>query len=449
MAAITRDLAAFVHDTGWADMPPEVRHAGTRSFLNFLGCAFGGAGEEAVVIAAGLADAVSGPRDTTAIGRLDRLDRLNATAVNCQSATAMAFDDTHLAAIVHPTCTVGAAALALAESRPVSGGDFLAAVIHGIELQCRLAVGLFVPPAEREFGWYMTGVVGGIGTAATAARLLGLDAAQTMHALAIAAVRGGGFRQALPNMCVGYVPAEAARAGLAAALLAQRGFTGSPEVFEGANGYGQVFARKANLAAAIDGFGTRWETLANTCKPYPCGLVSHPVIDACLAIARDHHVDPAAVTRVDVQVSPTAFTLGNRPAPTAAHDARVSIQYWAAVSLARRAAGLAEIAEPVVHDPLVAALRQRVALRADPALAEDAARVAVRLADGAVVDRHVEHCTGSLQNPMSDLQLDAKFLEQVAPVLGEARARRLVALCRRLPDLADAGEIARQARVGD
>lgn len=449
MTATTTDLAAFVRDTGWEAMPAEVCHAGTRSFLNFLGCAFGGASEEAVGIAASLADTYSGPRDTTVIGRQERLDPLGAASVNCQSATAMAFDDTHLAAIVHPTCTVGAGALALAERRAVPGADFLAAVIHGIELQCRLAIALFVPPAEREFGWYMTGVVGGIGTAAACARLLGLDAAATMHALGIAAVRAGGFRQALPNMCVGYVPAETARAGFAAALLAERGFTCSPEVFEGANGFGQVFARKPNLAAATEGLGARWEVLRNTCKPYPCGLVSHPVIDACLAIARDHAVAPADVRGIDVRVSPTSYTLGNRPAPTGAHDARVSIQYWAATALARRAAGLAEITDETVRDPALAALRGWVELRPDAALAEDAARVAVRLADGTVHAREVEHCSGSIDNPLSDAQLEAKFIGQVAPALGAERAAHLAALCWSLPDLADAGEVARQSRIAE
>jgi len=369
--------------------------------------------------------------------------------VNCQSATALAYDDSYLAVIVHPTCTVGAGVLALAETRGATGAALVAAVVHGIEIQCRLALALSAPPAEGEFGWYMTGVVGGIGVAAAAARLLGLDRARTAHALAIAALRGGGFRQALPNMCVGYVPAEAARAGLAAALLAGRGFTGSPEVFEGPDGFAQVFSHGARLAAATEGLGRRWEVLANTFKPYPCGLVSHPVIDACLALARRHEIDPDAVRGIAVHVSPTAFRLGNRPAPRGAHDARVSIQYWAAVALARRAAGLAEIDAALIRDPALAALRARVDLRADAALTETAARVGVRLADGTVHAEHVEHCTGSLGKPMTDTELDAKFMAQVAPALGPARAARLAGLCRALEDLPDAGEIARQARLPD
>ena len=439
-------LASFVCDTSDASFPSDVKRAGTRSFLNFVGCAFGGADEEAVAIAAALADALSGPRTCTLIGHRERIDPLGATAINCQSATAMAFDDSYLAAIVHPTCTVGAAALALAETRPVSGAELLTAVILGIELECRLAAALAAPPAEGAFAWYLTGVVGGVGTAATAARLLRLDARQTMHALAIAAVRSGGLRQALPNMCVSYVPGEAARAGLAAAMLAERGMTGSAEAFEGAGGFAEAFSRKANTGAATSGLGVGWECLDNTFKPYPCGLVSHPVIDACLALAHRHDIDPAAIRDIDVHVSPNSYRLGNRPAPSGPHDARVSIQYWASVALLRRAAGLAEIAGPLVQDAALAALRAKVSLQPDVGLAEDAARVAVRMRDGTVHAADIEHCTGSRHNPMNDARLEEKFLGQVVPALGADRATDLASLCWKIADLSDAGAIASRLR---
>ncbi len=448
MAGLTRTLAEFVSGTANSAIPADVRHEGVRSFVNFLGCAFGGTHQEASAIAFALSDEFSGPRTATVIGRHERLDPLNATLANSIAASAQAFDDTHFATVVHPTCTVGPAALALAEGQRIPGNDFLTALILGIDVQCRLARSIFLPPAEREFGWYMTSVVGGIGAAATAASLLNLDTEQTAHALAIAAVRSGGFRQALSNMCVGYAPAAAARDGVSAALLARKGFTCSEQAFEGVNGFGQVFAHAANLPAATESLGTQWEILGNSYKPYPSGFVTHPAIDGCLAIAGEVGPDPDTIRRVVVRVSPMTQRLVDRPNPATSYEARVSVQYWAAAALLHRAAGLDQITDAAMTDSALAALRAKVESTAEDGIRDDEAYVSVELADGSVHSRHVEHCIGGPANPMTDEQLSDKFMAQVLPLLGTARAADLLERCWNLPDSGDAGEIARLSGLG-
>ena len=147
---------------------------------------------------------------------------------------------------------------------PVSGQALLEAFTLGIEIQCRLGVALLVPPADAQLGWYATGVAGGVSAAAASARLLGLSAEQTRWAIGLAANQASGFRQTHGSMCTSFVPAHAARCGLQAALMAERGFTSSDAALEGANGYFDVFSKRANPGAAIAGLDRVWHVLSIT-----------------------------------------------------------------------------------------------------------------------------------------------------------------------------------------
>ena len=214
------------------------------------------------------------------LGRRQRLDVAHAAFINCLSSSLHAFDDTHLACIAHPTGPVAAACLAIAEQQPVSGPQFLHALLLGMEVQCRMGCLLMEPPGDCSVSWTMTGLVGGIGAAAALARLLPLDEAQLVSALGIAATQAAGFREGVGSMTRDLPMAQAARSGVEAALLAQQGFTSSIHALDGARGFARVFATTPNLDAATRELGRRYEFMNNTYKPYPCGIVIHPIIDA-------------------------------------------------------------------------------------------------------------------------------------------------------------------------
>jgi 2-methylcitrate dehydratase PrpD len=443
MPTTTYELADFVVRTRFADLPAAVRREGPRTFLNWVGCALGGCRHEAVAIAVAAAEEFSGEKRATVLGRGRLLDALNAAFVNCLASSAYAFDDTHLETVTHPTGPVAAVLLALAERACLTGEAFLTALVLGIEMTCRLSTALLVPPARGQVGWYITGVTGGIGAALAAAKVLGLDLQRTIWALGLAAAQAAGFRQTHATMSTGFVPAHAARCGLQAALLAARGFTCSDRILEGPHGFATVFAEAAHLAAATDGLGTRWETLANTYKPYPCGIVIHPVIDACLQLVQEIALPPDAIMRVRLGVHPLCLTLCDRPAPTGGQDAQVSLQHWTAAVLVRRAAGLAEGTNACVRDPAVLAVRARIAAAPDASVGRDGAVVRLELADGRVVEKRVEHCVGSLTRPMTDAELEAKFMGQALQVLPDAAAGALRDLCWRLEALDNVAAIAR------
>lgn len=425
--AITSDFADFALQTGYSTLPADVRQEAVRAWVNFVGGCLGGSGHDAVARTMRATLAASGAGPCRVIGREERFGPLEAARLNCQASAAHAFDDTHLATVTHPAGPIAAALFAEAERRTVDGETFLAALTVGIEIACRAAAMLTQPPARPHVGWYMTSVACPLGAAAGVARLIGLDAGQTRQAFGIAANRAAGFRHTHGSMCTSLMPAEASVAGYWAALLAAEGVTSSDAAIEGRLGFAEAFAPGPHLEHAVDGLGVRWEMLSNMPKPYPSGIVIHPIIDACLAIAARPDFEADGVQRIEITVNPMCLTLTDRPAPATAQMAQVSLQHWAAASLVRRAAGVPEGREDVVHDPAVQRLGACVQTAADPNLGTDAARVRITLTNGAVVEELVEHATGSLARPMSDLEIDAKFLGQARLAVSPSDAEDLLA----------------------
>ena len=439
MTGITRELARYAAATTLDDIPAPVRREGVRAFHNWLGCAFSGARETPMLAALAAIREMDMPAQASVLGHDLRVDVQHAALLNCMASSLNAFDDTHLASVIHPTGPVAAAALALAERRKTSGAEFLLALILGMEIECRMANVLTAPPAKGNVGFYMTGIVGGIGAAIACGKLLGLDQQQMAMALGIAASHASGFREAHATMGLGYVPGHASRTGLFAALLAAKGFTNSPTALEGVKGFAHVFADPPNLPAATAGLGTDFEVMRNAYKPYPCGIVIHPQIDACLEIAGTPGFDPHAIERVELIVEPLTLTLCDRPEPENAMQAVVSLYHWAAAALLHRRAGLDEGVDAMVRDPDMIALRRRIKATPDATLAREEAKAVVYLKDGQRLAAHVPQCRGSLARPMTETELQEKFLAQASRTIPLAKAEKLAALCWNLPALADVG----------
>ncbi|MBT6273514.1 MAG: MmgE/PrpD family protein [Chromatiales bacterium] len=422
--SLTAELSRFVLRTN--PMPSDMRNVGIRSLLNIIGCAFGGAHHEATECAYSVAREFAGAPTTTLIGRGKMVDALTGAYLNGLAASAHAFDDTHLATVVHPAAPVASALFALADRSALSGEAFLDAFIIGMELECRLAAGLLLEPARGQWGWYASGITGAIGAAGACARVLGLAEQNTQWAIGIAANQASGFRQTHGSMCTSFIPAHAARCGLHSALLAANGFTASGAALEGANGYLDVFTHAPHAAAITGGLGTDWEVAANTFKPYPCGIVIHPVLDACIDIATDPGFDISKVADVTLEVDPLCLTLCDNPVPSDSQQAQVSVQHWAAAALMHGRAGLAEGGNECVRDPGVIEVRNHVKATANHQVGRAGAMVTVTLDSGEQRTARVSDCIGSAARPMNDAQLDAKFAAQAAPLIGEETTATLI-----------------------
>jgi len=446
MDDITSRLVEYVTSTRPADLPDAVRREARRSLFNIIGCMFGGARHETVELTDRALAPFAGPPHATLVGRGRKTDALHAALINCLASSIYSFDDTHEQAVVHPSGPVASAALAIAERRPAAGPDFLTAFALGLELECRLCKAVSVPPAKGSIAWSGTGISGGIGAAVAAGRLLRLDEARLRHAIGIALSQAAGFRAMHGTMSTALMPAHAAQTGLRAALLAAEGFTSSPAPLEGRYGYLSVFAEHPDVDTLVGALGERFELLRNTYKPYPCGIVIHPIIDACLELRRMHAPAPERIARVAVQASPGAMALCNRPHPRDEMQAHVSLHHWAAVALIRGTARIQDMdTDSAVLDPALMAFQDKVEATLDPSVAADAAVVKLTMADGTQHIARVEHCIGSASRPMSNAQLEDKFIGQAEPVIGTARTRALVAKSWEVETLADVGDLARAA----
>jgi 2-methylcitrate dehydratase PrpD len=414
--------------------------------FNIIGCTIGGSQHELVDLADRTLGGFAGPPQATLFGRGRRADVLHAALINGLASSIYSFDDTHETAVVHPSGPVAAAVLALAEHRPVSGTDLLTAFALGVELTCRLCLSVTVPPAKGSIAWSGTGIAAGIGSAVAAGKLLGLDVPRMRTAIGIALSEASGFRAMHGTATTSLMPAHAGQTGLRAALLAEAGFTASQEALEGHYGFLTVFCEEPDLDALAGGLGERFELLRNTYKPYPCGIVIHPIIDACLQLRREQHLDPARIGAVAIQASPGAMALCNRRNPKDELQAHVSLHHWTAVAFIRGTARIQDMdTETAVRDPALMAFQDRVEATLDPSLAADAAVVVVTMEDGAIHQCRITHGIGSASNPMSDAELERKFLDLAEPVVGRGRAQALAQQSWGIAGLADAGTLSRAA----
>lgn len=443
---VTKILAEWIHGSSYDSLPENVRREGVRSFLNWVGVAIGGSHHETVDIAVSALQPFSGPPQASLFGRTERFDIMNAAFLNGVASHIFDFDDTHLKTIIHPAGPVASAILAYGEMKPVSGKDFLDALVVGIEVECR--IGNMVYPNHYDAGWHITGTCGPFGSAAAAAKLMGLTVEQTVFALGLAASQPVGLRESFGSMNKSFNPGRAAANGLFAAILAAKGFTSSEQMIEVRRGWAQTISTKQDWSQITDGLGTRYESALNTYKPFACGIVMHPTIDAAIQIRDEDHVKPEDIRSVNLKVHPLVVELTGKTAPRTGLEGKFSIYHAAAVAFVEGAGGEKQFSDKAVNDPRVVALRQKVHPVVTPGVDPAQVDMTVTLNDGRTIHRHIVHAIGSVEKPMTDAQLDAKFRDLADGVLPAAQADRVLQMCRSLPDLKDAGEVGRAGMQG-
>ena len=439
---VTQSLADFVasHPSrGWSDA---VEHEAHRTFLNWLGCAVGAARHEAADAALAAVRMLDPASQATVLGRRDRVDMASAALVNGISSHTFDFDDTHLKTIIHPAGPVASAVLALAEYTGARGRVVVDALVLGIDVSCRVGNAMY--PDHYDRGWHITGSTGMLGAAAGCARLLGLDAGRTAMALGIAASQPVGMREQFGTMTKPLHPGAAARAGLMAALMAQHGYTASPRALEAPRGMMQTVSLKCDWREITEELGERFEISFNSYKPFACGIVIHPAIDACVQL-REQGVKAEQVERIELKVHSLVLELTGKKEPADGLQAKFSVYHGCAAGLTFGRAAEDEFSDQVVNRPDVVALRRKVVATVDDAIDEASADVTAVLSGGRRVHVFIEHAIGSLHRPMSDAQLTAKFHGLADPVLGGPATQRLVAACRALGTAPDVRALAAMA----
>lgn len=436
---VTRTLAHYIVTAQPGDLPEPVRKEATRTFFNWVGCAVGGSRHETVDKAVAALTPFCGPPQASVLGRTERLDILHAALMTGISSHIFDYDDTHLKTIIHPAGPVASAILALSQYRPVAGADFLNALVLGIETECR--IGNAVYPEHYAAGWHITGTCGVFGSAAACGRLLGLDEERMCWALGIAGSQPVGLKISFGTMTKSFNPGRAAQNGLVSALLAQQGYTAPDNVLEGKDGWGQALSTKRDWREVTEGLGQRYETLLNTYKPFACGIVTHPAIDAAIQLRNENKLTADQIESISLRVNPLVLSLTGKTEPKTGLEGKFSVYHTVAVAIIQGAAGEKQFSDAVVRDPEVVALRRRVTTQVDPAMPPEKVDMTIKLKDGRVLTKHIEHAIGSVENPMTDQMLETKFADLADGVLPRDQVRKLMDLCWQVATLPDVGQI--------
>lgn len=351
--------------------------------------------------------------------------------INGAASHSVEFDDIFKDAVYHPGCPTIAAALAVAEDRGASGEALLRAIVVGYEISTR--IGAAVQPSHYTY-FHTTGTAGVFGGAAAAATLLAPgDASVLAHALATAGTFASGLQQAFrsDSMTKPLHAGHAAQVGVLAAQGAAEGVTGALDLLEGEAGFGAALSDGADWSVATDGLGSRYHVTQVTFKNHGCCGHAFAAIDAVLAL-RAQGLAPGNAAKIRIEGYRATLDVAGHPRPRSAAEAKFSTPYVAAHALVHGSVRLEAFSPSRLGDPAIRNLMERIELVEDPALTaafpgQRAARVIATTLDGRTLAHFAPCRKGDPEAPLTDAELDDKFLELAGPVAGEARARALLA----------------------
>ena len=439
----TSTIAEFVAKSRWENCPAEAVEAARRAILDCLGVMLAGSIEPAARIVTGIARAEGGAPLATVVGASLRTGAVWAALANGTAAHALDFDDTNFAMMGHPSAPVLSAALAAGELALADGRALVHAFLLGFEVETAMAE--VMNPPHYEKGFHATGTLGTMGAAAAAARVLGLDAAQTRTALAIAASQASGLKENFGSMTKPFHAGHAARSGVLSALLAREGFTASEQAIEGPQGYFAVLGAGKREERALESLGAPWKILKTgvAVKPYPSCACTHSIIDSALELRRTYKITPEQVAEVTVGVNAAVPRILIHSNPRSGLEAKFSGEFSAAAALCEGRVGIATFRDDKTDDPVIRGLMKRVRVVVDPAIPGDLehhvwARVTVRLRDGREVAIAPRAVPGHPGLPLSMDQLREKFRDCARIVLPEDRVesvRQMVEGLDGCPDL--------------
>ena len=423
---LTKALCGHLAAAQFGELSPKAVSEARRGVLDWIGCALAGSSHKTITTLLSVLQDISGRPQATVFGRKLRLGLLEAPLANGQMGHVLDYDDTHMGGVVlHTSSPVLAALFALTERNPVSGAEFMLAYAVGFEAGVRSGR---TAPGHHKGGWHLTGTLGSIAAGVACGKLLKLDRQKLTYAMGIAATQAGGMQQNRGTMGKSFHAGKAASNGVLAALLAARGFDSTQEIIEGKKGFARIYSDVAapeQLTAGLAevGAGGGWLIESNGHKPYACGVVLHPLIDAVTAIRNRDKIDAAAVSEIALRVNPLVLSITGVVEPSTGLQSKFSTVHSAAVALIDGAAGVAQYSDAKATDPQVAALRRKVKAIADETLRKDEAYASVTIG-GKRHDIHIAHASGTADNPMSDAAIEAKFMANATPVIGRDRAEQ-------------------------
>ncbi len=408
--SVTRRLAEFAIDPAHANLPDAVAHAVRRAILDSIGVSVAGTRHPAFQIAVNMVRRLGAGGRCRIVRSAERTDPVNAALVNGVAAHVLDWDDTILPTRAHLSAALLPPLMAVGEVEGWTLDDIIPAFALGFEVQARMNHAIY--PSVHLRGWQGTGIIGGVGTAAAMARMLGLDADRTVHAMGIAATNASGLIATFGSMAKPLNIARAGASGLQSAFLAALGYTSHEDIL-GAGRFLELYDDAPRYDILLDGLGRDWAIGRNGYKPYPCGFVSHAMIDG----VRDLRARVAAsprLTRLDLRVSVESMQLMSNADPANELEAKFSLRYEAAVAWIEGHVTPAAFEPEAVRDPRYRSVMALTRITPSPEVAQHEAFIEAAFEDGSVEHLHVEHARGTPARPLTDRDLMEKFVAALA-----------------------------------
>ena len=427
---LLEQIADYAVKEQTSKLPREVIHHAKRAVIDWYAALLPGSRvAPATLLEQAFAEDLDRGRARLANGR--RATLRAAALINGAASHSVEFDDIYRDAGYHPGSPVISAALAAAQSTGATGEHFLRGVIVGYEVSTR--IGEAVMPSHYRF-WHTTGTVGCFGAAAAVATILGCTREQFMHALATVGTFASGLQQAFRSqaMTKPLHGGHAADAGAMAAMAAAKGVTGALDILEGEVGFGAAMSVNPDWAKATRGLGTDYHINHVTFKNHGCCGHTFPAIDAVLVLKATHGLTHKDVKRIRLASYKAGLDIIDNATPEGEYQAKFSIQYTVAHAMVHGSVRLNAFLEDRMNDADVRALMKKIEVVADPELSKGypqqrAAQVEIETNDGRTLAHFQPTRKGDPEMPLTDEELDDKFLELATPVVGEAGARALLA----------------------
>ncbi len=441
-------------NTKYENLPPEVVEATKKEILDLLGVALGGACQPGASHVCQLVKEWGGKEESSIIGSQQKVPAPNAAQANATMAHALDFDDVHEAAVMHPGIASIPVALAVAEAcGNLSGKEFITSTALGVDMMCRLALATTPGKSPIELGWHLTTLFGFLGSAATSARIMGLNEEQIVDAIGIGYHQCAGNGQCVKDgaLTKRLGPGFAVKGGITAALMARAGVTGAKNSLEGEWGlYQQYMHGDYSPEILTAELGKRFEGINVVIKPYPCCRGVHPAIDAALALATDDNVRSEDIKEIILSVTDAHYSLLCQPedakrSPRNPVDAQFSIPWGVASAIVNRRVGLDDFTESAIKNSRVLELTQKIRIEIDNSLHKagpEPTRVKVVTKEGKTLARVVDNPLGSLQRPMSFEDCTRKFRD-CAKALAPRSADAVIELVGSLEQVDDISKIVR------
>ena len=355
---LTREFSEFCSNLKFDDLPREVIEEAKRGILDWLGCAIAASDNPRIGSLIKTLTEFSSNSGATVIGQQGKLGPLEAALINGQMGHFYDYDDTHMGGVVlHTSSPVLAAILSLGENKRKTGKDIILAYVLGFEAGVRVGQ---TAPSHHDGGWHLTGTLGTMAAGVASASILKLDPEKTTFALGLSATQAAGMQQNRGTMSKSFHAGRAASNGILAALMASSGYDSSDEIVEGRRGFSKIYSKNQNYDFLTKNLGSDWIILTNGYKPYACGIVQHPLIDAMITASKNTNIPHGEIEAVDALIHPHTITITGVEDPQTGLKSKFSLKHSAAVGYIDRHAGLSQYSDARAVARDVVSLRQKI-----------------------------------------------------------------------------------------